>query len=192
MRRAVVLLGCALSLSLAANARASDWSLDPKTSEARFAIGNMMVRTVHGTLGTVTGQLHLDEQDLTRSTVTASIDLSAIASGDAKRDAHLKDKDFFEIAKFPVATFTSNKVEKGAGGALRVTGQLVVHGVTKTVVLDVTLAPPTATEVSAHATTKLDRHDLGLSYGPGIMIGAEAELELVVKATPAAAPPAAR
>jgi polyisoprenoid-binding protein YceI len=45
--------------------------------------------------------------------------------------------------------------------------------------------------VSAHATTKLDRHDLGLSYGPGIMIGAEAELELVVKATPAAAPPPA-
>ncbi len=193
MRRTLVLACSVVSLGLAFDAHASDWALDSKGSQVRFAIGNMVFRTVHGTLGTVTGQLHLDEQDVTHSKVTASIDLSTIESGDAKRDAHLKDKDFFEIAKFPSATFTSTTVEKGAGGALKVTGQLAVHGVTRAVVLDVTLPTPAAgaSELNAHATTKLDRHDLGISYGPGVMIGAEVELEVVVKATPAVAPPAA-
>jgi polyisoprenoid-binding protein YceI len=193
-RNAALAACCTLSLSVASVARASDWTLDPSRSQARFAISNLLVLKVRGTLGTVTGRLHLDDKDVTRSRITGAIALARIDTGDAKRDEHLRSKDFFEVATYPVATFSSTKVEAAGGGALRVTGELSVHGITRTVVLDLALGGQKtgATELTAKATTRIDRHDLGLNSGSGFTIGSEAALELEVTATPADAPTPAR
>jgi polyisoprenoid-binding protein YceI len=169
-------------------ARASDWALDPAPSRVQFDISNWVVHTVTGTLGTVTGNIHLDEQDLTRSTVRASIDLKRIDTQSPKRDAHLQTKDFFDVASYPVATFSSTRVERIDADHLRVTGDLAVHGAVRAVTLDVRLLR-TAPRLSADATAKVDRHDLGLNYGVGATVGNEASLKIHVEASPAAAPP---
>ena len=89
---------------------------------------------MHGRFGEVDGTLMFNEADITKSTVTATIDVSTVDTGEAARDTHLKSAAFFDVAKFPTATFTSTGVAK-SGNRLTVNGNLTLHGVTKPVVL---------------------------------------------------------
>jgi polyisoprenoid-binding protein YceI len=180
-----VLLAVAGSLQ---PAFASDWTLDADRSRVQFDISNWVVHTVSGTLGTVTGRIHVDDTDVTRSTVRAAIDLKRIDTQSPKRDAHLQTKDFFDVASYPVAVFTSSRVERIATDHLRVTGDLVAHGVVCAVTLDVHLAGM-APRLTADATATIDRHQLGLNYGVGATVGNEATLRIHAEATPLAASP---
>jgi polyisoprenoid-binding protein YceI len=179
-----------------AQGQTSTWSIDPAHSHAGFAIRHMIISNVRGDFGKVTGTLTLDEKDITKSTVEATIDVATIDTREPKRDEHLKSPDFFDVAKYPTITFKSTKVEKAGKDGLKISGDLTMHGVTKPVVLNVT--GPTA-EVKdpygrvlrgASATTKLDRTAYGVSWsqvieGGGAMVGnevrVEIELELVKK-----------
>jgi polyisoprenoid-binding protein YceI len=108
--------------------------------------------------------------------VQVTIPLSSLNTGVPALDEHLRSEDFFEIAKFPTATFRSTKVEQGAGkDRLRVTGDLNLHGVTRAVTLDVTVLkvgtnPRTQlSTVGFAATTLLKRADFGLgAYVPQV------------------------
>jgi polyisoprenoid-binding protein YceI len=182
------LIACLPALLLANSALGSEWNIDPEHSEAKFDIHNMLVGTAHGTLGTVTGTIHYDDQDISHSTVSAAIDLTKIDTHEPKRDKHLQSKDFFETATFPTATFTSNKVERLANGKLQITGDLKVHGVTRSVVLAVDMpSPGAASRLTAAATTTINRHDIGLNWGPGIMLSSDAHLQIKIEAAPGAA-----
>src|SRR5581483_6440688 len=118
-------------------ALASDWTIDSQHSEADFRVRHMGISYVRGTLGTVTGTIHVDENNPSKSSVEATIDVSKLDTREPKRDAHLKSPDFFDVAKYPTATFKSTKVEREGAGKLKVTGDLTMHGVTHPVVLDV-------------------------------------------------------
>ena len=134
-----------------------------------------MISTVRGEFGKTEAKVVIDEADITKSTVEATIDVASINTRDEKRDAHLKSPDFFDVAKFPTMTFKSTKVEK-AGEGLKVTGDLTMHGVTKPVVLDVTgpsqviKDPWGLSRRGVSATTKVNRKDFGVSYGPDAMV----------------------
>jgi len=153
-----------------------------------------MISTVRGDFDRTTGKVVLDEADVTRSTVEASIDVASVSTRDEKRDTHLKGADFFDVAKFPTLTFKSTKVEK-AGDGLKVTGDLTMKGVTKPVVLDVTgptkemKDPWGNTRRGVSATGKLNRKDFGVSYGPDAvvsdMVTITIEAELIKEAPPA-------
>jgi polyisoprenoid-binding protein YceI len=115
------------------------------------------------------GTLEFDQADPTQSSVKVTIPLASLSTSVPDLDEHLRSEDFFETAKFPTATFTSTKVEKGsAANKLKVTGELNLHGVTKPVTLDVALVKvgnnprnslPT---VGFDATTTLKRSEFGL------------------------------
>ena len=77
----------------------SDWTIDSAHSEADFKVRHMGISYVNGTLGTITGTIHLDEGDIAKSSVAISIDVSQIETREPKRNAHLKNPDFFDVGQ---------------------------------------------------------------------------------------------
>ena len=206
----VLALATSAALWFPANAMASTWEMDPVHSAIEFSVRHMMVSTVKGQFEKVKGTLELDDKDVTKSTVEVTIELGSVNTHEAKRDGHLKSADFFDVAKFPAATFKSTKVQKAGKNKLKVTGDLNLHGVTKPVVLDVEgPSPPYKTPFGTtvrgvHATGKIDRKDFEIGWNKvldngGELVGNEVSLEqnteLSEKAEPApatAAAPAAK
>ena len=94
----------------------STWNIDPVHSVAEFKVKHMMISNVKGQFAGISGVLKLDEADITRSRVEASIDASSINTRDPQRDAHLKSADFFDVEKFPTLNFRSKSVSRTDGG----------------------------------------------------------------------------
>src|SRR5262249_54425301 len=109
------------------------WTLDPAHTTAEFKVKHMMITNVKGQFSGITGSINLDESDITKSTVEASIPSASITTREADRDTHLKSADFFDVEKFPALTFTSTKVAKAGDGEIEVEGDLTIHGVTRKV-----------------------------------------------------------
>jgi polyisoprenoid-binding protein YceI len=101
-----------------------------------FTVRHMSLTNVHGRFGKVTGAIQLDQGDLSKSSVQVTIDVSGVDTGVEARDNDLKSANFFNVAQFPTATFTSTSVSKSANG-LTVAGNLTLHGITKPVTLEV-------------------------------------------------------
>ncbi|CAN5511407.1 hypothetical protein BH09MYX1_BH09MYX1_25640 [soil metagenome] len=168
------------------------YDFDSAHSTAGFSVKHMMVSNVRGSFQKLTGALFLDEKDPSKTTLNVDIDTSTIDTRNADRDKHLKSPDFFDVVKFPKMTFKSTKVER-SGAGYKVTGDLTIKDVTKSVVLDVdAIAPETkdpfmgALHRGAHATTKINRQDFGLKWNKaietgGAVVGDEVTIELDVE-----------
>jgi polyisoprenoid-binding protein YceI len=157
-------------------ALAADWNIDPAHTQTSFAVKHLVVSTVRGEFGKTTGTVHLDDADLTRSSVEATIDAATISTRNPDRDAHLRSPDFFDVARYPTVAFRSTKVEKAAAGALEVTGDLTLRGVTRPVTLDVTISPEVKgmggeTRRAFSATTRINRQDYGLRWSKAVEAG---------------------
>ena len=197
MKQAKLLLGMSM-LSLLATpmyASAETYDIDPSHATAGFSIRHLMVSNVKGLFSNVKGTVEYDPKNVAASKVEASVDAATIDTREAKRDAHLKGPEFFDVTKFPEFKFTSTKVEPAASG-LTVTGDLTIRGITKTVVLNVEgpsdeiKDPWGNVKRGASATTKLNRKDFGLTWNKvleagGVAVGDEVtvtiELELTKK-----------
>lgn len=113
------------------------WILDTVHSHVGFSVKHMMVATARGQFKTYSGQVNLDEKDFTRSTFEGEIDVASIDTGNADRDNHLRNNDFFDAPNHPKITFKSTKIEKKGDGEYIVHGDLTIRGVTKPVALEV-------------------------------------------------------
>ena len=118
-----------------AMAQTSTWVSDPAHSEVDFSITHMAVSNVHGRFGKVAATITLNDTDITKSSVTATIGVGTVDTGEDARNNHLKTPDFFGVDAFPMATFTSTGISK-SGDKLIINGNLTLHGVTKPVVLE--------------------------------------------------------
>ena len=169
------------------------WNIDPVHTMAEFKVRHMMITNVKGHFTGVTGVLTLNEQDITKSHVEASIDAASINTREADRDTHLKSADFLDVEKFPKLTFTSTRVTSTGEGELQVEGDLTIHGVTRKVVF--TVEGPTLpgkdpwgnTRIGLTATTKINRKDFGLTWNAaletgGILVGDEVTITFDVEA----------
>jgi len=178
MKKFLTVAGLAAVMAMPALAASTTWNLDPFHTNAQFFVKHLGISTVQGEFTKVTGSVMLDDQDVTKSSVNVTIDVNSIDTRVQRRDDDLKSEGFFDGAKFPAITFKSTKIEKAGEGNLKVTGDLTIKGVTKSVTLDVT--GPTA-PISAmgsqrrgfSATTKINRNDFGVSKDPVPMIGDE-------------------
>jgi len=184
----------------AAPALAVDLQVDPAHSSASFAVKHMMVSTVRGNFGKVSGKVSYDPKDPTRSTANIEIDPASIDTRNEKRDGHLKSADFFDVQKCPEMTFKSRKVEKGSDKHFKVTGDLTMHCTTRPVTLDVesfngpVKGAQGANLYATTATGKLSRKDFGLTWNKaletgGVTVGDDVLLtvELEMNDSPAAA-----
>jgi polyisoprenoid-binding protein YceI len=175
-------------------AGASTWQIDSAHTSAQFAVRHLMVSTVRGTLGKVTGTVNLDETDLTKSAVEASVDVAGIDTREPKRDTHLKGPDFFDVEKHPTITFKSKKITKLGETNFQVAGDLTMHGVTKEIVLDVEGTPKSLKDpmgkvrLGGIATTKLNRKDFGIVWnsamdGGGVVVADEVDVTIDIELT---------
>lgn len=168
---------------------AETWNIDADHSAIGFKIRHMMVSNVKGSFPAFSGTVQIDDQDITRSKVEVSIETASITTNISKRDEHLRSADFFDVAKYPLMTYVSTKVEKAGQGRLRVAGNLSLHGITREVILEV--EGPTAAfkdpwgniRRGATATAKLNRKDFGLNWNAviesgGVLVGDEVSIEL--------------
>lgn len=121
-----------------------------------------------GTFNTFHGTIQLVENDPTKSQVKVEIDVASLAIEPAKLSGHLKTPDFFDVAKFPKANFTSTSVRAGGekGATHTVTGNLELHGVTKSISFPATIKTG-ADAVDVDAEFVINRKDFGIVY-PGM------------------------
>jgi len=180
------------------------WGIDLAHSSVGFTVRHLVVSKVRGKFTRWSGTIRMDEHDLARTEVDVTIETASVDTGVEQRDNHLRSPDFFDVANHPAMTFRSTRVEKTADGALRLFGNLTLHGVTKPVVLDVEYAgsqkdPWGGLRAGFSARTSLDRREFGLTYNQvletgGVVVGEKVEVDIeieAVKQVPAAAGAAA-
>lgn len=191
MRRFVCSLVCGIALLVPTLGRTTTWEVDPAHSTVAFGVRHMMISKVRGQFRTFKATAVGDPASPENATIEATIDVASIDTGDAKRDAHLKSPEFFDVEKFPKMTFKSKKIESAGSGKYKVTGDLTLHGVTKEVVLDVEgpTKPVTMglTKAGASATTRIDRKAFGIEWnkvmdGGGVVVGNDVEVTIDVEA----------
>ncbi len=192
IRKSALLAIAAFGLIVPSAYAADDWSIDPMHSAAHFSIKHMMISTVRGGFGKVTGTVNYDGKNLATAKVNATIDAKSINTGEDKRDEHLRGKDFFETEKFPNITFKSTDIKPKGKGKFAMTGDLTMHGVTKPVTLDVEGPSQQIkdkqgnSKVGFSATGTIKRKDFGVTYnsvldGGGVALGEEVPITLDVE-----------
>jgi len=168
------------------------WKLDPAHSHAEFKVKHMMISNVKGSFSGLTGTLTEHATDAGLSSVEASVPVPSVSTGDAQRDGHLKSADFFDAEKYPDMTFKSTRVVKKGEGEYAVTGDLSLHGVTKSVTFAV--EGPSApgkdpwgnTRIGLSATAKINRKDFGLNWNAaletgGVLVGEDVHIALEIQ-----------
>ena len=173
------------------------WELDHAHSSVDFTVRHLLVSKVRGRFTKWTGELNIDEQDLTRSRVDVEIDVASVDTHEAQRDAHLRSGDFFEADKHPRIVFKSKRVEEKGKDHLAVTGDLTIRGATHEVVLDVERGGVIAKDPWGNrragftATAKINRKDFGVNFNQvldqgGLALGEEVAITIEIEATTAA------
>ena len=153
---------------------AGTWAIDPVHSEVSFVVRHMMVSKVRGRFDKFEGVIVTAEDPLA-STVTASVDLSTINTGQEQRDAHIRSADFFEVEKYPTMTFTSTAIKAAEEGFV-LEGDLTLKGVTRTVAFNLEVSgfgkdAYGGTRCGFSATTQINRMDYGVAFNgpiPGV------------------------
>ena len=193
MNRRALSLFAVIFFVAAAWAQSSEWQIDPAHSTIGFTVRHLGISNVHGRFTKVSGSAMLDDNDITKSSVNATIDIASIDTGNQNRDNDLKSPNYFDAAQFPTMTFKSKSVSKDGEGKLKIVGDLTIHGVTKEVTLDVEgpsapakMGPMQRRGLSA--TTSINRKDFGVgSKAPAAMVGEEIKIQIDSELTQKAA-----
>jgi len=176
----------------AAKSATVTYNIDPSHTAAHFKVRHMMISWVRGEFTKISGALTYNEANLAESKVTAEIDVNSINTRVPDRDQDLLSPNFLDAAKYPTIRFQSTKIEQTGDDEYRVTGDLTIHGVTRSVVLDVDSVTPEVKDPwgfyrrGAAAEAKISRKAFGLTTNPvletgGVVIGDEIEINIDVE-----------
>lgn len=152
------------------------YDIDPTHTYIGFSVRHMMVTQVRGQFHGVSGRLTLDRANLGASQLTVTVDIATIDTHLDQRDDHLRSPDFFDAANHPTMTFVARDV-RPSGDSLKVTGDLTIRGVTRSVTFDgepltaETKDPFGMVKVGTSATTKINRKDFGLAWNAALEAG---------------------
>ncbi len=182
------LLAAALSALVApALAAPTTYTLDPAHTDVIASWSHFGFSNPSAHFGDVDGSLTYDPANVAASSVAVTLPLSGLEAFTDKFNTHLNSADFFDSAKFPTASFKSTKVEAAGKDKLKVTGDLTIKGITKPVVLDVTLNKAAdhpvkkTASIGFDATAMVKRSDFGLgAYAP--MVSDEVKLRITTEA----------
>ena len=176
------------------------WEIDQAHSTIEFSAKHLMVTTVKGRFNTFSGKIDLDEPNPANSVVDVTIDTNSVATGDERRDGHLRSPDFFDVAQYPTITFKSSRVELTGEDTARVYGDLTIKGVSQPVTLEVTREGETKNMrgerlMGFSVRTSINRKDWGLNWNValetgGVLVGDKITISIdaeVFEPAPAAA-----
>ena len=169
---------------------AGKWVIDSVHSHVGFTVKHMMVSKVRGNFKIFSGEFVTAENPL-QSSVTATIDLRSIDTGNEQRDDHIRSADFFEVETHPEMTFKSTGIRRD-GANFILDGDLTLRGVTRQVPLQLEiegfgLDPYNNTRAGFSASGEINRSDFGVSYngpvpGGGTVVGEKVQIVLEVEA----------
>jgi len=153
---------------------AGTWKLDPTHSTVTFSVRHLMISKVRGSFESFDVTI-VTAENPADSTIEASIDVASVNTNQKDRDAHLRTSDFFLADEHPTANFVSTSIEFD-GDDFTATGDLTLRGVTKPVVLKgefggIMTDGYGQTKAGATATTKINRHDFGVSWNAALEAG---------------------
>ncbi|MFF2890275.1 YceI family protein [Paenibacillus sp. NPDC057967] len=170
----------------------AQWAVDASHSEVGFSVRHLMIAKVKGTFHAFDANIVADPADLTSAEISFNIDLGSVDTRNGDRDGHLKSADFFDIEKFPTLGFQATSISKRGEGEYTVTGDVSLHGVTRSESFEVTFEgtsrdPWGNTKAGFSATGAIKRSDYGLTYNAaletgGVMIGDEVKITLEIEA----------
>lgn len=170
MNRAVALV--ALLLGLSSLAWADTYKVDPVHSSVNFRVGHANIGVVYGQFTESGGQFVLDAADASKSSIDIQVQAASVFTHVDKRDAHLKSPDFLNAKQYPVISFKSTSVKKVDDTHLDVTGDMTLHGVTKTMTIPVELVgkgefPPGTARAGIEAVFEVKQSDFQIKGLPG-------------------------
>ena len=190
MKKFMLLLALVVTVSLT-NAQTTIWKIDPAHSNISFSVDYMVLTEVNGNFKEFSGTVQKEGNDFSKSTIEVTINALSITTENEKRDGHLKSADFFDVAKYPSVIFAGKSFEKTGENTYNITGDLTMHGITKTVVISAKYAgeakdPWGNTREGFKGTTSVDRTDFGLVYNStletgGLLIGKNVTIALNVQ-----------
>jgi len=163
----------------------NQWRIDGNHSAAHFSVRHLMVSTVRGQLGRISGTVEYDGKDIRTVKADVAIDANGIDTQNENRDKHLRTADFFDAATYPTITFKAKRAEPGTAGHFKLIGDVTIRGTTKEVVLDVEGPSPVSKTQrgiasGATATTKINRLEYGLKWNNMIEAGPVVSDEVTV------------
>lgn len=146
------------------------YGFDRAHSAIGFRVNHMGLVDVPGYFRDFTGEVSYNAEDVTKSSVSFTAKMTSVDTGVEARDNHLRTKDFFEVETYPEMTFKSTRVEK-SGDSLKVTGNLTMKNVTKTITFPVKVTgflpgnQRNGPRMGAVAETTINRRDFSVNYG---------------------------
>ena len=167
------------------------WYIDPAHAQVNFSVKHMMVSTVRGRLGRVTGRLRLEPEAPEKADFEISVDVAGLSTNDPKRDGHLRSADFFDAETHPAIVFKSNAIFPKGEGRYTASGDLTIRGVTlpqsfEIELVGVTPIPQGGQFLGATATTTIDRTAFGLVWNMpvpnGVLVGEKVKVEVDLEA----------
>ena len=159
-----------------ATANHETWQIDLDRSTLGFSLRHIVIHEIRGRFGKWGGTVTLDGDHLASSSVRLWIDLSSVDTGDVERDAQIRSPEFFDVGRFPRATFTSRQVSLPARANPIVKGRLDLHGVTGGVDIEITrhnrwTDDTGAERISYQAKARIDRQRFGLRWNQDLDVG---------------------
>ncbi len=170
----------------------SIWTIDQAHSEIGFSVIHLMVSKVKGHFSVFSGSITTTNDTLVDSRIVFEAESASVTTGNEKRDGHLKSADFFDVVKFSKITFISTSFNKKLDSNFELTGDFTMHGITKSITLDVVVAGPTKDSSGKRVmgftlSGALHRSDFGLMWNlpieaGGVMVSDEVKLNIDVEA----------
>ena len=152
-----------------------------KSSSVTFSVKNFGVR-INGSFSGLLGTIDFSTDAPEHTHVEMSVDARSVSTGNEFRDNHLRGEDFFDVSKYPALHFISTVITKEKNGALTMTGQLTMKGITRSVQFPFT-ATSAASGFIFKAALIINRKDFGVGDSAMISDEVQVTVELVTEKT---------
>ena len=190
IRTAAALLAFLIAWPSLAQAETARWNVDPEHSTIEFRVAHMLVSKTTGHFTDYQGFIDMDADAGTIKAIEATIKTASVTTNHAKRDAHLRNADFFDVEKHPAMTYRMKQYQKTADGYQAV-GELTLRGVTKDITLTgnfngVAKDPGGNLRAGFNGEGKLNRKDFGMVWsktldGGGLVVGDDVLIKLDIE-----------
>ncbi len=188
--RTITVLIVAFCLPAVVQAEPARWNVDPEHSTIEFRVAHMVVSKTAGRFMDYTGFVDMDAEAGAIKAIEATIKTASVDTNHEKRDAHLRNHDFFDVENHPIMTYRMKSYKKTADGYQAV-GELTLHGVTKDITLTgnfngVAKDPLGNFRAGFNAEGKLNRKDFGMVWSKtldsgGLVVGDEVYIKLDIE-----------
>jgi polyisoprenoid-binding protein YceI len=169
-----------------------EWEIDLDRSNLRFSLRHIVIHEIRGSFRRWGGTILLSDGDLAKSSVHVWVDLASVDTQDLERDAQLRSPEFFDVAHFPRATFSSSEIQLPEHANPLVKGLLALHGFMEDVELEITrhqrwTDPDKIERLSYEIRSRVDRRRFGLRWNldldlGGVVVGDEIQIIADVRA----------